>query len=415
MEDLKIHLKKFLEQDISDLRRYSRQGEIDGKNEYPSSDSLELSNAEIEILGEAESSWIKFKNEVSNFQQKIDLELEKTKSEIEGEISVNIDKISEDKNKELDLIEAEFGVATSEYKNLKGNFDAAEEEITEIRRLVNRSLEVKFVNIYIPVMILLSLAEVPVNRLAFELFFEQSPIISLALSLAIGSLFVFFAHIIGSQLRHSQCKELSPETSKIFGTLAALFFMSLLVMYFLGIMREQLVAVQNSANLNLEDLLNDDNQTSVTNGMTSLLIGSKGLMLLLLNLAIYISGVILAFFRHDPHPRYESASDNFEKAKTSLLKYQKRFEIKQVEKFREFNEKHSFNKSLQRKREASIESIMRNRELLRESLSTSRDKVRDSVLARIRAYRDANAKIRKTHVPKYFSNSIFSEIEGRVK
>ena len=71
MEDLKIHLKKFLEQDVSDLRRYSRQGEIDGKNEYPSSDSLDLSNSEIEILGEAESSWIKFKNEISNSQQKI--------------------------------------------------------------------------------------------------------------------------------------------------------------------------------------------------------------------------------------------------------------------------------------------------------------------------------------------------------
>lgn len=415
MEDITSHLKKFTEQDVSDLRKYARLGEVDGKKEYPPSDAIELSNSEVEIISEADQAWTRFKTEMSNAQQKIDIELEKTKSEIEGEISVTIDQISDDRNSELDLLEAEYGTSTSEYKNLKNNFESAEVELMEVRRLVNRSIQVNFVKTYILFMAVLALAEVPVNRLAFELFFEQSPIISLILSAAVGALFVFFAHVIGSQIKYAQCVELNPDKKKIYITMGALFLMSLLVMYFLGIMREQLVAVQNSANLSLEDMLNEENQAVINSGMTTLMLGSKGLMLLLLNLAIYISGVMLAYFRHDSHPSYELVVCNFEAAKSAFLKYQKRFEVKQVEKLREFNDKHSFNKSLQRKREASIESIIRNRESLRRISEESKLKLHEAIISRIRAYRESNKKVRSTVPPKYFEVSMFSQVEERIR
>jgi hypothetical protein len=415
MEDITSHLKKFIEQDVSDLRKYSRQGEIDGKKDIPASDATELSTSEVEIISEADQAWTRFKTEVSNTQQKIDIELERTKSEIEGEISVTIDKISDDRNSELDLLEAEYGTSTSEYKNLKKNYESAEEELMEIRRTVNRSIQVNFVHTYILFMSILALAEVPVNRLAFELFFEQSPIISLILSAAVGALFVFFAHVIGSQIKYAQCVELNPDKKKIYSTMAALFLMSLLVMYFLGVMREQLVAVQNSANMSLEDMLNDESQAAVTNGMTTLVLGSKGLMLLLLNLAIYVSGVILAYFRHDAHPIYEQVVSKFEKSKNAFLKYQKRFEVMQVEKLREFNDKHSFNKSLQRKREASIESINRNRESLRRIEEDSKLKLHEAIISRIRAYRENNKKFRLTQPPMYFEISMYAQVEERIR
>jgi hypothetical protein len=381
----------------------------------PSFESNTISQTELELLNDAENLWIKFKNINSDQLIKIETEIEKTRKEIESEISITLDKISDDKNLELDLIESEYGSNTSEYKNLKVNFETLDTELSDIRKLVNRSLQVKFVTAYIPFMILLGIAEIPVNRLAFELFFEQSPIISLILSGAIGGLFVFFAHIIGSQLRNTQCYELNNDDTKTYFTLAALTLMSLLVMYFLGVMREQLVAVQASANLNLEDLLNDDTQSAISGGITSIAIGSKGLMLLLLNIAIYVSGIIMAFLRHDPHPQYEEVFNKHSKAKNQLLKYQKNYELKQVEMLRDFNQKHSFNKTLQRKREAFIESIIRSKETLNSEIILSKEKLIESITLIIKSYRNGNIKTRKTPIPEYFNNSIYGIVEERIK
>jgi hypothetical protein len=408
-------LKKYLDQSPSDLNRYVRLGETDGKNEIPSFESNTISQTELELLNDAENLWIKFKNINSDQLNKIEIEIEKTRKEIESEISITLDKISDDKNLELDLIESEYGSNTSEYKNLKLNFETLDTELSDIRKLVNRSLQVKFVSVYIPFMILLGIAEIPVNRLAFELFFEQSPIISLILSGAIGGLFVFFAHIIGSQLRNTQCNELNYDNTKTYFTLAALTLMSLLVMYFLGVMREQLVAVQAAANLNLEDLLNDDTQSAISGGITSIAIGSKGLMLLLLNIAIYVSGIIMAFLRHDPHPQYEEVFNKHTKAKNQLLKYQKNYELKQVEMLRDFNQKHSFNKTLQRKREAFIESIIRSKESLNLERILSKEKLIESIVLIIKNYRNGNIKTRKTPTPEYFNNSIYGIVEERIK
>jgi hypothetical protein len=415
MEETESYLKKYFDQNQSDLRRYYRMGEADGKDEIPPTNASNLSGVEIEIINDAETAWIKFKNANAIQHQKIAEEVEKTKVEIESEIAVSLDKISEDKNQELDLLDAQYGMGTAEYKSIKQNHDSAEQELSEIRKIVNRPLQVKFVKSYLPFMVILALAEVPVNRLAFELFFEQSPIISLALSGAVGSLFVFFAHIIGGQLRNTQFKELNTDHGKTHLTLVALVAMSLLVMYFLSVMREQLVAVQASANLNLEDMLNDESQSAVSGGMASLTIGSKGLMLLLLNLAIYVSGILMAYFRHDPHPQYEEAAVRHQKARDALLKYQKNFESKQIEMLREFNQKHSFNKTLQRKREASIESITRNSEALRNNAFITREKLIDAISGRIRNYRDGNTSSRKTNSPAYFGESVYALLEERIK
>jgi len=415
MEDSAAFFRKYFDQNQNDLRRYFRLGEEDGKNELPKTSDAVLSSTELEILNEAEGVWSRFKSTHSDQHNKIEKEIEQARLEIEGEISSTIDKISDDKNSELDLLDAQYGTGTSEYKAIKNNYDKSESELSDVRKLLNRALDVKFVHSYLPVMIILGIAEIPVNRLAFELFFEQSPLISLALSGAIGALFVFFAHIIGSQLRNTQCIELNRSNSGTYIFLIALIAISLIVMYFLGVMREQLVAVQASANLNLEDMLNEDTQNSFSGGITSLAIGSKGLMLLLLNIAIFISGMILAYFRHDPHPQYEYLSNKYEKAKQQLLKYEKQYEMKQIEMLREYNQKHSFNKSLQRQREAQIESIMRSRQSLSELENVNKDKLIDAISKRIRNYRDGNLKSRTTEKPKYFDQSIYALIGERIK
>ena len=82
---------------------------------------------------------------------------------------------------------------------------------------------------------------------------------------------------------------------------------------------------------------------------------------------------------------------------------------------REFNQKHSFNKTLQRKREAFIESIIRSKDSLHSNANSNKEKLIESVALRIRNYRNGNTKSRNTHIPEYFSVSIYALIEERIK
>ena len=98
MDDNNNYFKKYFEQNQSDLNRYYRLGESDGKNELPASDSKSMSQTEMEILNDAENTWLRYKNSNQEQLHKIETEIDKTKKEIESEISVTIDKISEDKH-----------------------------------------------------------------------------------------------------------------------------------------------------------------------------------------------------------------------------------------------------------------------------------------------------------------------------
>ena len=58
--------------------------------------------------------------------------------------------------------------------------------------------------VYLPLMVALALVEVPVNRLAFELFFQEQPAVSLALAVVVGAVLMFFAHMVGTLVRRME-------------------------------------------------------------------------------------------------------------------------------------------------------------------------------------------------------------------
>ena len=66
-------------------------------------------------------------------------------------------------------------------------------------------------------MIILAIIEIPINRLAFEYFFDaETRFIAFAIAAAIGSMIVFFAHVGGTYLKYSTCKELKPNLTKTY-------------------------------------------------------------------------------------------------------------------------------------------------------------------------------------------------------
>ena len=81
MEDNNNYFKKYFEQNQSDLNRYYRLGESDGKTEIPTTDSKSMSQTEMEILNDAENTWLRYKNSNQEQLHKIETEIDKTKKE----------------------------------------------------------------------------------------------------------------------------------------------------------------------------------------------------------------------------------------------------------------------------------------------------------------------------------------------
>ena len=84
MEDNNNYFKKYFEQNQSDLNRYYRLGETDGKNGIPTSDSKSMSQTEMEILNDAENTWLRYKNSNQEQLHKIEIEIDKTKKRLKA-------------------------------------------------------------------------------------------------------------------------------------------------------------------------------------------------------------------------------------------------------------------------------------------------------------------------------------------
>jgi hypothetical protein len=306
--------------------------------------------------------------------------------------------LSQSQRQELDLLDQQIGQGSVTYKHLQDEFLNSKEELQKIEQTVNRPLDISNKDFYIPLMVALAIAEVPVNRLAFELFFESMPFVSLLLSAAIGGLFIYFAHVIGVLVKRLKCKEIDIDRNKIIVSIALLGFVSFTLMYFLGVMREQLIAVEKAGTLDLESILSTTGPIS-SNPFDSITIGSKGVTLLLLNLIILITGIVSSIFRHDPHPDYEKIYNNAKKIESKFLGYRKKFESEQVQKLREFNQRMEVNKSQQQNFESELQSISDKRDAIDPKIKNDKQNLYFAIARKIMAYQSGNRKTRKTATP----------------
>ena len=320
---------------------------------------------------------------------------------------------AETHTKELELLEHELGHFSSEFRHHEDAALAAKEEKQKIEQILGRPLQIEHTELYIPALLCLAIAEVPINRLAFELFFESMPLVSLLISAAIGGLLIFFAHTIGVLIRRSQCKEIEVNHDNIYLTITLLSMLTIAMMYFLGLMREKWVDVNDVSSINFEALI--ASATNTDKGIAdSLLIGSKGFTLLLLNLGIFTVGVLLAFLRHDAHPFYEKAVNAHKKAQEKILIYKKKFEIRKGDIQKNQNKRVEEKRLQIKKIEEQIKASIRELDGIDSKIASDRKNLISALARKILAYQHANQKIRKTPPPDYFKEDLTAMVEKLV-
>jgi hypothetical protein len=407
IEIRKKYLGSLLDNGEANYRLAMKQGAIDGAADLPSPDSAKLSAWEEKFLDSSRAAW-------GSYQAMMKIERERGLSDfsamsekLERDSTRAEESIGSRQKKALDLLESEMGESSLTYRRLKGEYDEKRDAGLELEKKLGRPLQVSLVKGYMPLMIVLALAEVQVNRLAFELFFESMPAVSLLLAAAVGALLMFFAHIVGKQYRHTQCPITVKDKNGMFLGIVGILVVCFVLMYFLGVMREELVRVQNAGQITLEDMSLDDLAKGGAKGAGfSLALGTTGTFLLLLNFVIFLTGLVGSYFRHDSHPYFEKTVSLFEKAKKAFYQHQATFENRQVEILRGFSAEMVKSDSELAEREAQIAEISRKRSLVDRDVTAAKDSLTVEVARCLRAYRAENLSSRRSPPPAYFTESV---------
>lgn len=189
---------------------------------------------------------------------------------------------------------------------------------------------------------MLALAEVPVNRAAFELTFREEPLFSLLLAAAVGVILVFFAHVVGLMLRQWPRRPSPGGIAARVAALAVILGIAGSGVYVMAKMRQgfmRLVSAENDgfAQRLQEALRGGTQHTAAVMADVPLTIGDW--TFIAVNVLIFTFGVVASFLRHDPHPDYEKAIREARKTERAFAKAEARYGAKLREETARYEER----------------------------------------------------------------------------
>jgi hypothetical protein len=412
-------LDRILKNDDQDIARCERKGSENGKANIPANSIKSLSKFEIDEKSKVEKAIQKLSSEVDLTSKQLDNQRTEILRKLDIQIPKNQDETDALHQDEVDQIEKLVGQNSTNQKDISNKLEIAHSTLRTIKIAVNnRPLSVQFVGPYITFMLALAFAEVWVNRLAFELFFESTPLVSLFLATAIGAMLVFFAHVTGSAIKRSQSTEVPVAKSKTFFSMGILNVLVVVFIFYLAKMRQAFVSIstENEAGLGgLENLLNTPEipelsalmeTNSMMDSLVSANLGQEGIFLLLVNVAVYVCGFIAAFIRHDTHPDYEKAENEYNKHRAALVKATKSFDSKVATIDKRKSDLHS---NIRKDRDIAEEQLYKiDQEIndIQQVLGDHKTRASEVVTQRISIYRKANLANRSKPAPPYFNENI---------
>lgn len=402
------------------LAQFEREGERQAQKDLPSTNSTSLSKFENDEIKAHQDAINHLMTEVERFKSSANGELSDLKRKVSSEFPNSTKDIEDRFNSEIDKIEAEVGPRSAVFDDNATSLAEVTGDLKLVKRsLNNRELQTNFESFYIIFMIALAFAEVWVNRLAFELFFESNPLVSLFLAVAVGGMLVFFAHITGISIKRAL-----PETergNRLRVTLSMLLLNGLVgvFVFYLAKMRQAFVSINSQQGLDLEGLLGDQQvegldgligDIGAVDSLISTSLGEEGLFLLLVNVIVYVAGTVAAIIRHDSHPDYEKLLKLSDKYRTKQVSLKKRYEarLSEVQKSKSDKLSDITNKvGVAENRIETLEAELKQSEAVYRSSGAALSK---ALKVKITAFRDKNVETRSTKPPKYFRDKVSLEV-----
>ena len=402
------------------LAQFEREGERQAQKDLPSTNSASLSKFENDEIKAHQDAINHLMTEAERFKNSANSELADLKRKVSSEFPNSAKDIDDRFNSEIDKIEAEVGPRSAVFDDNATSLAEVTGDLKLVKRsLNNRELQTNFESFYTIFMIALAFAEVWVNRLAFELFFESNPLVSLFLAVAVGGMLVFFAHITGISVKRAL-----PETergNRLRVTLSMLMLNGLVgvFVFYLAKMRQAFVSINSQQGLDLEGLLGDQQvegldgligDIGAVDSLISTSLGEEGLFLLLVNVIVYVAGTVAAIIRHDSHPDYEKLLKLSDKYRAKQVSLKKRYEarLSEVQKSKSDKLSDLTNKvGVSENRIETLEAELKQSEAVYRSSGAALSK---ALKVKINAFRDKNVETRSTKSPKYFRDKVSLEV-----
>ncbi len=171
---------------------------------------------------------------------------------------------------------------------------------------------------YWPFMIGLMLFEIPVNRLSFELFFQESPTVSLGVAFLVGVILVTLAHRLGLILRRFGYNIRKKEwiSELVQGVLIAGVILALI--YGVSVLRQGFLDFETQPQASFAEVLAGTGAAQMAGEMFKAGLGISGWIFFAINIGIVAVGLTAAYFSHDPHPDFQAADIALKKAEKKL-------------------------------------------------------------------------------------------------
>jgi len=317
------------------------------------------------LIGRAKAAILTLQSDLTAHGRDLHRQVEDLARERDSHIGQRVTDLREERQRVLHALDNTKGPMSAPYSRATLSGEEAEKALRAVRAEVNgRPLRRTLVGAYLPIMAALALVEVPVNRLAFELFFQEQPLISLALALVVGAVLIFFAHMVGTLIRRME--QQPARTSQQLRRGAGILLFAVLtgtMMYLLAGMRQLYVRLleseQGSASLGamVEALTRGGTASTIAN-VANQQLGPAGWTLLILNLVLFVFGATAAFLRHDPHPDYEAAWRAHERSRRQVMKLRARYEALVHTRQKTFDEQMAALDQLMRETQAKHDELV---------------------------------------------------------
>ncbi|MGB0681523.1 MAG: hypothetical protein ACPGOV_02395 [Magnetovibrionaceae bacterium] len=447
-------LSAFLHFSEKDTKSDEDRGTEDGSREYPASGELDFSSHEKLRISQAQSALNRYARRLREEQDVIDDEVKSRTLERDHHSRTQKAAYVSKKQAELDNLKSTIGYASPKYKELKTRYEGFKREYQHREFIAGRAVEVALANPlfwvvtpYILILSVLTVLEVPINRLAIQSAFDFGGIESLFISFFVGLVFVLMAHFTGLLIRRSVGKKIAKEGGKAgrWATITVILVAAALLMIVLFNMRGQVAETlaANQQGITLEALGNIGGsplpdggpidlgaeggvspqgqagsaaETALTTGFFDalgfLFTGSANpteadiryaqFGMLLLNLMVFALGSILSFFRHDPDPGLERAAMDKESAERKLNKFVSKYENTFAGVEKEFTEQINLIENSAARIDEEIETLKEERQQLDDQSLNDMRLVVTALEEQIAAYQRGNQNARRTKAPPYF-------------
>jgi len=409
-------LTRYLSFSEKDAKPDRDKGRRDGLNGYPQAAAASYSPHELERIGQARAAMTAYDRHLHDVREQLELDIASREQELNDGYLGQKEAVIRTKESSLESLRQECGANSEGFRQLYARQEEKKEAFRRVELRLNRPLQIHFVRSYFVLLSVLALLEVPINKLAVEFFFQESQLLALVLALTVGVVLVTLAHFLGVLLRQAGHYHEKLGLKGYLGGLAVIIATAGSMIFLISSLRQQFVDfIAQEQQQDIAALLLSDGVGGLLERSIRTELGVAGLTLLVLNVSIFLLGVLFSFLRHDSDPDYERVSRERDRSMAELADYRRRFEQKAARVQSEFDTKIGYldNKAME------LETEIREMKSQRESLEVQRrhdmNMVIDVLRQQLLAYQSGNVETREGHsVPAYFGDPGQAELQGRV-